>query len=91
MSAALDLSTPEGRAAHRSALRAVAKPWRYAGFALVLAGAALLIAFRLNAGMSAELMGAGYLLLAAGWGLMIVAMFKRRQYQRRRLGGAGED
>ena len=84
-----DLSTPEGRGAYRSELRGIARPWRYAGFAIVLLGTAAMIFVAYS---SHELLGTldGWSSIAAiafGWALLIVAMVKRTRYHRRRLGG----
>ena len=84
-----DLTTAEGIKAYRSELRGIARPWRYAGFAIVLLGTAAMI---FVAHSRHDLFGtqegqASIAVIASGWGLLIVAMVKRTRYHRSRLAG----
>lgn len=81
-----DLSTEEGRAAYRKELRGVGRPLRLGGLGLVIAAALLILASR------KEMFGIGewgitvsYGMLAAGWALVIAAVFMRTRHHRRRL------
>ena len=79
-----DLNTPEGLTAYRQELRAVAQPVRTAAFALVLVGAAVVVA-----GVWMDLPGwainGGYITLGLGWVAMVSAVFMRTRYHRRRM------
>ena len=79
-----DLSTPEGLTAYRAELRAVAQPVRMAAFALVLIGAAVVVAaVWLNVPNWA--INGGYIALGIGWVMMVAAVFMRTRYHRRRM------
>ena len=85
-----DLSTPEGLGAYRSELRGIARPWRYAGFAIVLVGTAAMIfvAYTAHDVLGTRHGQASVAAIAFGWILLIVAMARRTLYHRRRLAGA---
>ena len=82
-----NLSDPAGLAAYRRELRGVAVPWRAAGFVLVLAGTAGMIAYGRGARSLFESVEgeASVGALAAGWALLIVAMVKRTRYHKMRM------
>ena len=79
-----DLSTSEGLSAYRAELRGVAQSVRLIAFALVLFGAAVVVA-----GVWMDLPGwainGGYITLGLGWVAMVSAVFMRTRYHRRRM------
>jgi len=84
-----DLSTPEGRRAYGAELRAIARGWRQADFAIVLLGTATMIYI---ARSTHELLGstegqASIAAIAFGWALLIVAIVKRTRHNGRRMRG----
>lgn len=80
-----DLSSDEAIARYKAEIRQVGRTQRLAGFGLVLLGAILVWASG-QAGDAAQMVAyAGYGALAAGWALMIVAIFLRTRYHRRRM------
>ena len=80
--------TPEGRDAYRRELRTVARPWRYGGLALIILGAGLGGVHRFtDIATPAWTTHAVFVLIVAGWALMMVAIFQRTLYHRRRLAG----
>ena len=79
-----DLETEEGRAAYRKELREVARPLRWTGLGLILLGAALTLAVSRGA-LSDGATVIGYGLLAAGWALVVAAVYMRTRHHRRRL------
>ena len=84
-----DLATPEGLAAYRHELRAVARWPRLGGLALIVLGAALMLlqtygVFGLKPG---QLNVAAFAALAVGWVLMALALIQRNRYHRRRMAG----
>ena len=80
-----DLSSDEAVARYRAELRAVGRSRRLAGFGLVIVGAlAVWLSTRAGDMAQAVQMG-GYAALAAGWALMIAAIFLRTRYHRRRM------
>lgn len=82
------LDTPEGRAAYRRELHQVAAPWRYGGLALIVLGALLGGVDRYtDTAMPTWTTTAIFVLFGVGWLMMMVAIFKRTLYHRRRLGG----
>lgn len=77
--------TEDKVAAYRAEIRAVGRTQRLAGFGLVLLGA-VLVWGATRAGRLAEIVQmAGYGSLAAGWALMLAAIFLRTRYHRRRM------
>ena len=83
-----DLSTPEGRQAYRLEVRQVAFWPRMAGFGLILGGALVLLwNLRFSGAPDQTLTIASYSAIGAGWALVLVAIFLRSRYQRRRLSG----
>lgn len=81
--------TPEGRDAYRRELRTVARPWRLAGLAMIILGAGLGGVHRFTEIPTPEwTTHAVFILIVAGWALMMVAIFQRTLYHRRRLAGA---
>ena len=79
-----DLSTSEGLAAYRQELRDVAKPMRFAAFALVLVGAAVVVS-AVWLSVPTWAINGGYIALGIGWILMVAAVFMRTRYHRRRM------
>lgn len=75
-----DLGDGEQRRAYRRELRRVARGWRLAGLALLLAALALVVA----APGQQLLIGA---LFALSWAAMITAIVQRSRYHRRRMSG----
>jgi hypothetical protein len=84
-----DLASPEGRRAYGAELRGIARPWRYFGLGLVLAGAILLVvARRSGADLWHSAIGrAAIAALVLGWALAITGIVKRTRYHRRRMSG----
>lgn len=86
-----DLADPEKRAAYRRELRGIARRPRRAGFALVLAGAALLVWPRMGGPWYLgdwRVQDMGWALLAAGWIVWLyVIIIRTRHHQRRMRGG----
>jgi len=84
-----DLATPEGVGAYRAELRAIARPWRYFGLAIVLLGTAAMVhvAYTAHDVLGTRHGQASIAVIAFGWALLIVAMVKRTRYHRRRLAG----
>lgn len=80
-----DLSTDEAVASYRAELRAVGRSQRLAGFGLVIVGAIAVFASSRAGDMGQAVQMAGYSALAAGWALMIAAIFLRTRYHRRRM------
>jgi hypothetical protein len=84
-----DLSTPEGKLAYRSELRAVARLPRLVGLAAIVAGAMMVVlqragAFGLNpAGSNLP----AFAVLAGGWVLLGLSILQRNRYHRRRMAG----
>jgi len=79
-----DLSTSEGLTAYRAELRGVAQPMRLAAFALVLIGAAVVVA-GVWMDVPAWAINGGYIALGIGWIMMVAAVFMRTRYHRRRM------
>lgn len=84
-----NLDTPEGLKAYRDELKGVARWPRWAGLALILAGAALMLlqtygVFGLAPG---QLNVAAFAVLAVGWALVALALIQRNRYHRRRMAG----
>jgi len=80
-----DPRTDEQVAAYRAEMRAVGRPQRLAGFGLVLLGAVLVWGGTRAGGLAEVVQMAGYAALAAGWALMLAAIFLRTRYHRRRM------
>jgi len=82
-----DLSTPEGKAAYRRELKAVARVPRLTGFLLILVGALLMIVRKAGylGGNPAEPDWISLLALAAGWAALVLAFLQRNKYHRRRM------
>lgn len=81
--------TPEGRDAYRAELRTVARSWRMGGLALIILGAGLGAIDRFtDVSTPPWSTHAVFVLIVAGWALMMVAIFKRTLYHRRRMAGA---
>ncbi len=80
-----DIETAERVAAYRAELRTVGRTQRLAGFGLVLLGAILVWLATRAGDLAGMVQLAGYGALAAGWALMLTAIFLRTRYHRRRL------
>ena len=80
-----DFSTREGVEAYRAELRQVGRRPRLFGFGLILAGAALTLLAPYAGAMGQAVQWAGYAALAAGWVLLLAAIFMRTRHHRRRL------
>jgi len=78
-----DLQTPEGRAAYRTELRAVARWERLIGFAIVLLSAIAVLSLRGDPEAGAGLYAA-YAALAIGWIVLLWSFMQRNIYHRRR-------
>ena len=72
-------------AAYRAELRTVGRNQRLAGFGLVVLGAILVWAATRAGDQAGTIQLVGYGALAAGWALMLTAIFLRTRYHRRRL------
>lgn len=82
-----DLSTPEGTAAYRAELRAIAAPWRLAGLVMVMLAMALIFWARTHEmPVFASPLGlAGVALMIAGWAILFWIIAKRSAHHRRRM------
>jgi len=81
-----DLTTDEGRAAYRKELRNVGRPLRAGGLTLVVAAALLVLASRQGIfGIGEWGVTVSYGMLAAGWALVIAAIYMRSRHHKRRL------
>lgn len=81
-----DLSTEQGRAAHRRELKRVGWPLRFGGLVLIVLAALLIVGVREQWIGAPEIMtNLGYGMLALGWGLFLAATFMRTRFNRRRL------
>ncbi len=83
-----DLETPEARDAHRAALRAIARGPRMIGFIVVIAGAGVLITAKSAEAPTQWLLNLGWVVLGAGWIVLLYSMIQRTLYHRRRMRGA---
>ena len=79
-----DLNTDEGRAAYRKELRGVGCPLRAGGLAMVV-GAALLILISRQGTVGPWAVNVSYFMLAAGWAMVIAAIWMRTRHHKRRL------
>jgi hypothetical protein len=80
-----DLSDPAQRAAYRAELRALARGWRLAGFALILLGVAGQFALRAQGIGSSGLWAASWTAIAAGWAIFIAVIVHRTRYHKARM------
>ncbi|MEQ7155737.1 hypothetical protein [Brevundimonas aurifodinae] len=80
-----DPHTDNRVAAYRAEIRAVVRTQRLAGFGLVLLGAVLVWGGTRAGGLAEIVQMTGYAALAAGWALMLAAIFLRTRYHRRRM------
>lgn len=81
-----DLSTEEGRAAYRKELRGVGRPLRAGGLAMVVAAALLILLSRNGTfGIGEWGVTVSYAMLAAGWAMVIAAIWMRTRHHKRRL------
>jgi hypothetical protein len=81
-----DLDTDEGRAAYRQELKAVARPYRLGGFALIMLGVAYVLATRYDVVPTHQaLLMVAYGLVAAGWALFLASTYLRNRHHKRRL------
>jgi membrane protein YdbS with pleckstrin-like domain len=87
MSAAPDLTTPEGRAAYRRELNAVARPLRWSGIALALIGAAIGATRFFMAPWPDWIRWLALVLCLAGIVLMGVGVVQRTRYHLARIAG----
>lgn len=86
-----DLDTEDGRAAYRAELRRVAWPIRWGGLALIVLAALWVMLDR--DGASGLPLTIAYGMLAAGWAMVVAAVFLRTRHHRRRMAeidGTGE-
>ncbi|HEY0102700.1 MAG TPA: hypothetical protein VGB60_04465 [Brevundimonas sp.] len=72
-------------ARYRTEVRAIGRSQRLAGFALVLAGAVAVWSSGYVGAAGPTVQWGGYAALVAGWVLMLVAIFLRTRYVRRRM------
>ena len=79
-----DLNTDEGRAAYRKELRGVGRPLRAGGLAMVV-GAAVLILISRQGAVGPWAVNLSYFMLAAGWVMVIAAIWMRTRHHKRRL------
>jgi hypothetical protein len=77
-----DLDTPEGRAAYRSELRRVGWKLRLGGFVFIVVAAVILLTLGET---NKSAVAVSYGMLAAGWVLVITAIFQRTRYHKRRM------
>ena len=79
-----DLNTEAGRAAYRKELRGVGRPLRAGGLAMVVGAAVLILISRQGTG-GAWAGNVSYFMLAAGWAMVIAAIWMRTRHHKRRL------
>jgi hypothetical protein len=72
-------------ARYRAEVRAIGRSQRLAGFALVVGGAIAVWASGSVGAAGPAVQWGGYAALMAGWVLMLVAIFLRTRYVRRRM------
>ena len=82
-----DITTPEGRAAFRREMRAVARPIRLSGMALALTGVALGATRYFMTPWPDQFRYAALALCLAGVVLLITGLIQRTRYQIRRFQG----
>lgn len=75
--------TEEASVARRAALRTKVRPWRYAGLALILLGAGLLLFARSSAAAPDLALIVGSVALAFGWTVLIGVAVVRTRANRR--------
>lgn len=80
-----NLDSDEGRAAYRAELRRVGWPLRWGGLALIVVAAGMVLAVKDGNWLSEDLLIVAYGLLAAGWALVVTAIFMRTRHHKRRL------
>lgn len=80
-----DFSDEAAVRAYRAELRAVGRTPRLAGFGLVVLGALASWSAPQFGGAGQVVQWMGYAALAAGWVLMLAAIFMRTRHHRRRL------
>ena len=80
-----DTETAARVATYRAELRTVGRTQRLAGLGLVLLGAILVWLATRAGDLAGMVQLSGYGALAAGWALMLTAIFLRTRYHRRRL------
>ena len=80
-----DLNDDARVAEYRSELRLVGRKQRLTGFALVLLGAIAVWAAPQAGSAGPVVQWGGYAALAAGWALMLAAIFLRTRYHRNRM------
>lgn len=80
-----NLDSDEGRAAYRAELRRVGWPFRWGGLALIVVAAGMVLAVKDGNWLSEDLLIVAYGLLAAGWALVVTAIFMRTRHHKRRL------
>lgn len=80
-----DLSDDQAIARYRAELRAVGRNQRLTGFALVILGAVAVWGATVAGPAGPTIQWLGYASLAAGWALMLAAIFLRTRYHRRRM------
>jgi len=86
-----DLSTPEGRTSYQAELARVARGWRWAGLALVIAGALTFLSQHKGWVEAAHdpVGQAAIAMLVVGWAVVLVGIVKRKRYHARRMRGRG--
>lgn len=80
-----DLSTPEGKAAHRAALRRIAPNLRRAGLLTVIVGAGLVLWGRYAEAAPPGVEVAGGALLVLGWAMFVIVIVRRTLHHRAML------
>ena len=91
MAKAPDLSNPAERRAYRRELRAYRRPTRLAGLAIVIAGLAMIFWPRISGRWvtvgSLPLEQVGWIVVLAGWVVLVTVIVLRTRYHRRRMSG----
>jgi len=81
-----DLETEAGRAAYRAELKRVAWPLRWGGLVMIVIAAGLVLFARQGRfGLTEDAVVIAYGMLAAGWAMMMAAIFLRNRHHKRRL------
>jgi len=93
MAKAPDLSNPAERKAYRRELMAYLRSTRLAGLAIVIAGLVMVFWPRISGRWvmvgSVPLQELGWIVIVAGWVVLIAVIVMRTRYHRRRMSGNG--
>ena len=80
-----NLSDPAARAAYKTELRGLARPWRLLGFVLILAGVAAQFYIRSEGIQGEAPWAASWTAIALGWVIFIAIIAYRTGYHKGRM------